>query len=280
MALHTIQEGALVKVAPYKGSAGGVGVKRRLRTPEEFAAVFASIHATGGAPPPSPPGFRFDIKYKGVETRLTQDVSPSRVAPYSFATTARKRGEEETRPSLTSLSHQPIARVAVATKPRKETVGCTTWLIEESKKNGKYLGGNKAMAYLHKHASNKGWLRQLEARLTGRILARKPTDEEKKLAVKLYLSLLSCVGSASVIACAWGVDRKTVYNWKDEAFASPTMTIETTLRVGIVSARGAAALTMRSPVLLSLEEDGSRPGDVSSRAGVSRWRVACRRARL
>ena len=34
MALHTIQEGALVKVTPYKGSAGGVGVvkkkKRRL----------------------------------------------------------------------------------------------------------------------------------------------------------------------------------------------------------------------------------------------------------
>jgi hypothetical protein len=70
MALHTINEGMYVKVAPYKGSSGGVGVvkkkKRWLRTPEEFAAVFAAIHATtnatgGGASPPSP-GYRFDIR--------------------------------------------------------------------------------------------------------------------------------------------------------------------------------------------------------------------------
>jgi hypothetical protein len=159
MALHTIQEGSLVKVTPYKGSAGGVGVmkkkKRRLRTPEEFSAVFAAIHATTatGAPAPSPPRFQFDIKYRGVETRLTQDVSPSRVAPYSFATTARKRGGMTgTRPSLISLSHQPIrappapAAVAVS-KPRKETQGCKPWLIEQSKKKGsKYRGGNKAVA--------------------------------------------------------------------------------------------------------------------------------------
>jgi hypothetical protein len=235
--LHSIQEGSLVKVDPYKGSSGGVGVvkkkKRRLRTPEEFAVVFASIHgatnATGGGAPPPSPGYRFGIKYKGVETRLTQDVSPSRIAPYSFATTARKRGGTgATRPSIISPSHQPIARVAAAVavpKPRKETVGCTTWLIEESKKKGKYLGGNKAMAYLHKHAQEKGWLRQLEARLTGRVLARKPTDEEKNLAVKLYLSVLSCIGSASLIACAWGVDRKTVYNWKAKADNSPTMVV-------------------------------------------------------
>jgi hypothetical protein len=97
-----------VKVAPYKGSSGGVGVvkkkKRRLRTPEDFAVVFAAIHATtatGGTAPPSP-GYRFDIKYTGVETRLTQDVSPSRVASYSFSTTARKRGGGVTRPSIIS----------------------------------------------------------------------------------------------------------------------------------------------------------------------------------
>jgi hypothetical protein len=127
MALHTINEGMYVKVAPYKGSTGGVGVvkkkKRRLRTPEEFAAVFAAIHATGAPAPSSPPRFQFDIKYTGVETRLTQDVSPSRVASYSFSTTARKRGGQATatRPSLLSTSHQPIhappAPASVAPKP-------------------------------------------------------------------------------------------------------------------------------------------------------------------
>ena len=198
MALHTIQEGSLVKVAPYKGSTGGVGVvkkkKRRLRTPEDFSAVFAAIHATGaGGAPPSPPRFQFDIKHTGVETRLTQDVSPSRVASYSFATTARKTdGAGETRPSLLSTSHQPIrappAPAAVAPKPRKETVGCTTWLIEQSKKKGaKYRGGNKAMAFLWRKRADAGWLRKLEARLTARKLDGKPTDEEKNLA-SLHLS--------------------------------------------------------------------------------------------
>jgi hypothetical protein len=237
MVLHSIQEGSLVKVTPYKGSSGGVGVvkkkKRRLRTPEEFAAVFAAIHAAGadgGAPPPSP-GYRFDIKYKGVETRLTQDVSPSRIAPYSFATTARKRGgQTTTRPSLISPSHQPIvARASPETamkKTRKETIGCTTWLIEVSMKKGvKYLRGNKAMAYLHKHARNKGWLRQLEVRLTGRKLEGKPKDEEKNLALKLYLCLRSCTSSADAIACAWGVRRQTIYDWKTKADQSDTMVV-------------------------------------------------------
>jgi hypothetical protein len=241
MALHTIQEGALVKVAPYKGSSGGVGVvkkkKRRLRTPEDFAAVFAAIHAattaTGGAPAPPSPGYRFDIKYTGVETRLTQDVSPSRVASYSFSTTARKRGGAETRPSLLSTSHQPIARAAAAVavpKPRKETPGCTPWLIEQSKKKGsKYRGGNKAIAYLFnkRETEGNGWLRQLEARLTGRNIAsaRKPTDEEKNLALKLYMSVYSSDCAAKLVACAWGVGRHTIYNWKAKADESPTMTI-------------------------------------------------------
>ena len=56
------------------------------------------------------------------------------------------------------------------------------------------------MAYLWKKSVNKGWLRQLEARLTGRKLEGKPKDEEKNLAVKLFLSLLSCTGSAKLIA--------------------------------------------------------------------------------
>ncbi len=238
MVLHSIQEGSLVKVAPYKRRSGGVGVvkkkKRRLRTPEEFSAVFAAIHATGaGGAPPSPPRFQFDIKYTGVETRLTQDVSPSRVASYSFATTARKRGGQATatRPSLMSSSHQPIrappAPAAVAPKPRKETVGCTTWLIEETKKKGaKYRGGNKAMAYLWTKSHTKGWLRLLEARLTGGKLEGKPKDEEKNLALKLYLSLQSCTGAPEAIGCAWGVSRHTIYNWKGKADQSPTMTIE------------------------------------------------------
>jgi hypothetical protein len=240
MALHSIQEGALVKVTPYKGSSGGVGVvkklKRRLRTPEEFATVFAAIHATGGAvAPPSP---RFNIKYTGVETRLTQDVSPSRVTPYSFSTTARKGGGEAgTRPSLLSTSHQPSVAARPSAPPAvslKDTAGCTIWLIEQSKKKGaKYRGGNKAMAYLHKHASNKGWLRRLEARLSGRKLAQKPTDEEKNLALKLYLPLLSCVSSGNLVACAWGVDRKTIHNWKATADKSPTMTIERKRRADV-----------------------------------------------
>jgi hypothetical protein len=237
MALHTINEGALVKVAPYKGSSGGVGVvkkkKRRLRTPEDFAAVFASFNnatVTGGAPP-SPPRFQFDIKYTGVETRLTQDVSPSRIVPYSFATTARKRGGTgATRPSIISPSHQPIvarAPAAVAAKPRKETPGCTPWLVEVSKKKGsKYQEGNKAMAYLWTKRANKGWLRANEARLTGRKLEGKPKDEEKNLALTLYISLQSCTGSAAAaVAHAWGVERRTLYNWKEKADNSPTMVV-------------------------------------------------------
>jgi hypothetical protein len=238
MALHTIQEGALVKVAPYKGSSGGVGVvkkkRQRLRTPEEFSAVFAAIHATGqaGGAPPSPPRFQFDIKYTGVETRLTQDVSPSRVVPYSFATTARKRPGQTTatRPSIISPSHQPIVAVATAqpvVTSQKTTTGCTTWLIEESKKKGsKYQGGNKAMAYLWTKRADKGWLQRLEARVSGRILApRKPTDEEKNLALKLYVALLSDVGSTRLVAAAWGVGRQTIYNWKAKADESPTMVV-------------------------------------------------------
>jgi DNA invertase Pin-like site-specific DNA recombinase len=92
-------------------------------------------------------------------------------------------------------------------------MGCSTWLIEESKKKGKYQGGNKAMAYMLKKQGEIGWLRRLEARLTGRVvLARKPNDDEKNLALKLYLSLLSCEGAAKLIACAWGVKRQTIYN--------------------------------------------------------------------
>jgi hypothetical protein len=189
MVLHTINEGMYVKVAPYKGSSGGVGVvkkkSRRLRTPEEFAAVFAAIHVnttmTAVAPAPPSRGYRFDIKYTGVETCLTQDVSPSRVASYSFSTTARKRGRGgETRPSIISPSHQPLAPVTTAVAVAK--AGCT--------------------------------------------LARKqPTDGEKNLALKLYLSLLSCERAARVLASAWGVERQSIYNWKAKADASATMTI-------------------------------------------------------
>jgi DNA invertase Pin-like site-specific DNA recombinase len=73
------------------------------------------------------------------------------------------------------------------------------------------------MAYLWKKSPKKGWLRQLEARLSGRALGEKPKDEEKNLALKLYLSLQSCTGAADAIACAWGVTRVTVYNWKANA---------------------------------------------------------------
>jgi hypothetical protein len=107
--------------------------------------------------------------------------------------------------------------------------GCTAWLIEESKKKGaKYHGGCRAMAFLlKKRAGNKkGWLRQLEGRLTGRVLAQKPTDNEKNLALKLYLCLQSSTSSADAVACAWGVSRQTIYNWKEQADKSPTMTIE------------------------------------------------------
>jgi DNA invertase Pin-like site-specific DNA recombinase len=84
------------------------------------------------------------------------------------------------------------------------------------------------MAFLwRKRADNeKGWLRKLEARLTGRKLEGKPKDEEKNLALKLYLSLQSCTGAPEAIARAWGVDRKTMYNWKVKADRSPTMVIE------------------------------------------------------
>jgi hypothetical protein len=64
------------------------------------------------------------------------------------------------------------------------------------------------------------------------------------------------------------------------AIPGETLVATYAVATAIVSARGAVALTVRCPVLLSLEEGGSRSGDVSSRAGVSRWRVACRRARL
>ena len=66
----------------------------------------------------------------------------------------------------------------------------------------------------------------MEARLTGRKLEGKPKDEEKNLALKLYLSLQSCTGAPEAIARAWGVDRKTMYNWKVKADRSPTMVIE------------------------------------------------------
>ena len=84
------------------------------------------------------------------------------------------------------------------------------------------------MAFLwRKRADNeKGWLRKLEARLTGRKLEGKPKDEEKNLALKLYLCLQSSTGSADAIACAWGVERRTIYNWKGKADQSPTMVIE------------------------------------------------------
>lgn len=184
-------------------------------------------------PPPPPSPLRFDIKYGDVENRLTQDVSPSRVTAYSFSTTARKRpGQTLTRPSIISPSHEPIVAVATAQPAvsRKDTMGCTTWLIEESKKKGaKYQGGNKAMAFLLKK-KEEGWLRRLEARLTGRVLARKPSDEEKNVAIKLYLALLSCEGSARVVAFAWGVKRQTIYNWKAKADQSPTMVVARKVR--------------------------------------------------
>jgi hypothetical protein len=82
------------------------------------------------------------------------------------------------------------------------------------------------MAFLWKKRADKGWLRKLEARLTGRALMGKPKDEEKNLAVKLFLSLLSCTGSAKLIATAWGVEKRTIYNWKGKADDSPTMVIE------------------------------------------------------
>jgi hypothetical protein len=82
------------------------------------------------------------------------------------------------------------------------------------------------MWYLHKHASNKGWLRQLEARLTGRVVVWKtPNDDEKNLALKLYLCLRSNIGSADAIASAWGVRRQTIYEWKKKVDESPTMEV-------------------------------------------------------
>jgi hypothetical protein len=73
------------------------------------------------------------------------------------------------------------------------------------------------MAFLWRKCAEAGWLRQLEARLTGRILARKPNDEEKNLALKLYICLQSSTGAPDAVARAWGVDRNTMYNWKVKA---------------------------------------------------------------
>jgi hypothetical protein len=84
------------------------------------------------------------------------------------------------------------------------------------------------MAFLLKkraNPNNKGWLRQLESRLTGCKLEGKPKDEEKNLALKLYLCLQSSTGAADAIACAWGVTKHTIYNWKTKADQSDTMVV-------------------------------------------------------
>jgi hypothetical protein len=82
------------------------------------------------------------------------------------------------------------------------------------------------MAYLLKKR-DKGWLQRLEAQLTRRTIGKKPKDEEKNLALvlKLYLCLESSTGAAAAVAHAWGVERRTLYNWKEKADALPTMTI-------------------------------------------------------
>jgi hypothetical protein len=122
-----------------------------------------------------------------------------------------------------------VTTSVAAGKTRKETVGCTPWLIEQSKTKGaKYKGGNKAMAYMHRQQGAKesaGWLRRLEARLSGRKTRKTPNDDEKNLALKLYLTVQSCDAAAKVVAWAWGVGRFTIYNWKKKAEESATMTV-------------------------------------------------------
>jgi hypothetical protein len=68
-------------------------------------------------------------------------------------------------------------------------------------------------------------LLQLEARLTGRKLEGKPKDEEKNLALKLYICLQPSTGAPDAVACVWGVTQHTIYNWKAKADQPDTMVV-------------------------------------------------------
>ena len=130
---------------------------------------------------------------------LSQGVVEDRLSPCVIKTTARKRKNTATRPSLPSLSHEASA---VAPPPVKKLKAhkkfSNNWFVAQSRKDG---NGARALVALTKHnkTNEKGWLRCMENQQTSSYF----NEVEKRLLFTLYNSL-SGRWAATQVALAWG----------------------------------------------------------------------------
>ena len=237
-----ISKGTLVSVQPQSrrgraDSEGGIGTIAKKKRKKDDGAIFTQDSAASGES-------LFDVRYT-LDGRFSPDVERDRISIAMLGTTARRQifdEEDDIQPSLLSriaTNRKHRAAAAAAASVAHLTKYSTAWLlsatsiIDSRTKEQKHIA---ALKHKKKYES-KGWLRYLEFKLDPdsapknfRSVDSKPklqlTDKEKEKAMKLLIAAKPHDSAVPLVAYAWGVDRKSVGEWRKKMLESSNTKVE------------------------------------------------------